>query len=62
MSTRQLTNDTRRESIRIGPDHRRYYTVVDKRFNKRFSASPEYVQLVTSMDQLVSAVELAWCG
>jgi FAD/FMN-containing dehydrogenase len=46
-------------SIRIGPDDPRYRAVVEKRFNKRFSASPDYVQLVSSTDQVVSAVEEA---
>jgi hypothetical protein len=45
--------------MRIGPDDPLYATVVDKRFNKRFSASPDYVRLVSSTDQIVSAVEEA---
>src|SRR3989454_11005686 len=57
MSTRQTTDDTRIESLRIGPDDARYRAVVDKRFNRRFSASPDYVRLVSSTDQVVSAVE-----
>jgi hypothetical protein len=44
---------------RIGPKDPRYLAVVDKRFNKRFSASPDYVRLVTSTGQVVSAVEEA---
>jgi hypothetical protein len=59
MSTRQPTDDTRIESIRIGPDDPRYLAVVDKRFNKRFSARPDYVRLVSSTEQVVSAVEEA---
>src|SRR6266581_3912153 len=59
MSTRQATTDTQMESIRIGPDDPRYLAVVEKRFNKRFSASPDYVRLVSSTDQVVSAVEEA---
>ena len=59
MSTRQTTDDTRIESIRIGPDDSRYRAVVDKRFNKRFSARPDYVRLVSSTHQVVSAVEEA---
>src|SRR2546428_10108728 len=62
MSTRQTTDDTRIESLRIGPDDPRYRAVVDKRFNKRFSASPDYVRLVSSTDQVVSAVEGAGRG
>jgi aclacinomycin oxidase len=37
----------------------RYQAVVDKHFNKRFSASPDYVRLVSSTDQAISAVEEA---
>jgi hypothetical protein len=44
------------ESIRIGPGDPRYLAVVGKRFNKRFSASPDYVQLVSSTAEVVSAV------
>jgi len=57
VSTRQTTDDTRIESIRIGRGDPRYRAVVDKRFNKRFSASPDYVRLVSSTEQVVSAVE-----
>jgi aclacinomycin oxidase len=57
MSTRQPTDSTSIESTRIGPDDPRYLAVVDKRFNKRFRASPYYVRLVSSTDQVVSAVE-----
>src|SRR3989449_4353683 len=56
MSTRQTTDDTRIESIKIGPDDPRYRAVVDKRFNKRFRASPDYVRLVSSTDEVVAAV------
>jgi FAD/FMN-containing dehydrogenase len=52
-------DDTRIESIKIGPDDPRYRAVVEKRFNKRFRASPDYVRLVSSTDQVVSAVEEA---
>ena len=41
---------------KIGPDDPRYRAVVDKRFNKRFAARPDYVQLVTSADQVESAL------
>src|SRR2546425_9771376 len=59
MPTRQTTDDTRIESLRIGPDDPRYRAVVDKRFNKRFSARPDYVRRAGSTDQVVSAVEEA---
>jgi hypothetical protein len=56
MSTRRATYDTTNESIGIGPEDPRYAAVVGKRFNKRFRASPDYVRLVTSTDQVVAAV------
>ncbi len=59
MSTVQTADDTQIESVRIGPDDPRYLAIVDKRFNKRFRASPDYVRLVSSTDQVVSAVEEA---
>jgi len=54
MSTRQATDDTQIASIRVGADDPRYRTVVEKRFNKRSSASPDYVRLVSSTDQAMS--------
>ncbi len=57
--TRQATEDPRIESSRIGPDDSRYLAVVEKRFNKRFRARPDYVRLVSSTDQVVSAVDEA---
>jgi hypothetical protein len=44
-------------SAKLGPDDPRYRAVVDKRFNKRFSGSPDYVRVVTSTEQVVSAVQ-----
>jgi hypothetical protein len=57
MSIRQTIDDEQFAPIRIGPDDRRYQPVVVKRFNKRFSASPDYVQLISSTGQMVTAVE-----
>ena len=54
-----MSTDTQIESIKVGPDDPRYSAIVDKRFNKRFQAQPDYVQLVSSTDQVVSAVEEA---
>jgi aclacinomycin oxidase len=59
MTTQHATGGTPIESMRLGPDDPRYRAVVDKRFNKRFSASPDYVRLVRSTDEVVSAVEEA---
>ena len=58
MSPREKTRETN-ESVRIGPADPRYRAVIEKRFNKRFRASPEYVRLVCSTDQVVSAVQEA---
>jgi FAD/FMN-containing dehydrogenase len=54
MSTTQTKNSTW-----IGPDDPRYPAVVNKCFNKRFTASPDYVRLVSTSDQIESAVEEA---
>src|SRR3989442_5453178 len=59
MPTRQATDDRKMESTRIGADDPRYRAVVEKRFNKRFSASPDFVRVVGSTDQVTSAVEEA---
>ena len=56
MTRRLATDDTWTESVRIGPEDPRYLAVVDKRFNKRFSARPDYVRLVRSTDQIESAI------
>ena len=52
-----MIDETPIESIKIGPDDPRYHAVVDKRFNKRFRANPDYVRLVGSTDEVVSAVD-----
>ena len=59
MSLRQVTEATAAESGRIGPDDPRYRAVVEKRFNKRFMAHPDYVQLVHSTEEVISAVDEA---
>lgn len=56
MSTRSTTGDAPSDSSRLGPGDPRYRAVVEKRFNKRFIASPEYVRLVSSTEDVVSAV------
>lgn len=57
MPTQQTTPDAEIESARITPDDARYRAVVDKRFNKWFSANPDYVRLVSSTEQVVAAVQ-----
>jgi aclacinomycin oxidase len=51
--------DAQNESGRIGPGDPRYSAVLEKRFNKRFSAKPDYVRLVNSTDDIVAAVSEA---
>jgi aclacinomycin oxidase len=41
---------------RIGPDDARYRAVVDRQFNKRFRAMPDYVRIVSSTAEVVAAV------
>jgi FAD/FMN-containing dehydrogenase len=45
------------DSARIPPDDPRYHAVVDKRFNKRYRASPDYVCLAGSTAEVIGAVE-----
>jgi aclacinomycin oxidase len=59
MATPHTTDDPRIQSGKIGPDDPRYAAVVEKRFNKRFRASPDYVRLAASTDEVISAVEEA---
>jgi aclacinomycin oxidase len=57
MSTRPEPDNPRTDSTRIGPDDPRYRAVVDKQFNKRFRANPDYVRLVHSREEVVAAVQ-----
>ena len=59
MTSQQTADDTELKSAKIGPDDPRYVAVVDKRFNKRFRANPDYVRLVNSTNQVAAAVEEA---
>jgi len=62
MAHQQRVNDARYvERPRIAADDPRYRAVIDKRFNKRFVASPDYVRLAHSADEVVSAVQDAVC-
>jgi FAD/FMN-containing dehydrogenase len=45
------------ESPKIGPHDPRYQVVVDRQFNKRYRAAPDYVRLARSTDDVVAAVE-----
>ena len=57
MSNEPTIDSTTPEAIRIGADDPRYLAVVDKQFNKRFRARPDYVRLVHSTAQATSAVQ-----
>jgi hypothetical protein len=45
------------DSTRIGPDDPRYRDIVDKRFNKRFTAKPDYVRFVRSTEEVMFALD-----
>jgi len=59
VTARPTTAGAHAESVKIGPNDPRYRALVEKQFNKRFRANPDYVRLVHSSDQVVSAVEEA---
>ncbi len=44
-------------ATRIGPDDDRFDAIVAKQFNKRFTASPEYVRVVTSTQEVIAVVD-----
>jgi len=47
---------TSRDLDRISPGDPRYGAVVGKRFNKRFAATPDYVRVARSTDEVAAAV------
>jgi len=47
---------------KLGPDDPRYREVLEKRFNRRFSATPDYVRLAGSTEDVVAAVQDALHG
>ena len=58
MDQQRRTNEgTGAEALKIGVDDPRYRAVVDRQFNKRFTASPDYIRPVRSTDEIVSAVQ-----
>jgi len=56
MHVETMTAQPTIDSTRLLPGDPRYDSVVEKRFNKRFSARPDYVRIVDSTDQVVAAV------
>jgi aclacinomycin oxidase len=59
MATRQPPGGPSVDSFRIGAHHPTYSEVLNKRFNKRFTARPDYVRLAASTEQVVTAVQEA---
>ncbi len=57
MFVREKTERARTDGVKIGPEDPRYLAVVEKRFNKRFRGSPDYVRLAGSTDEVVQAVD-----
>jgi len=45
--------------LKIVPGDPRFSAVIERQFNKRFKASPDYVRPVGSTDEVVAAVEEA---
>jgi hypothetical protein len=44
-------------SARLTSDDPRYRAVIDKQFDKRFTAHPDFVRIASSTDEIVSAVD-----
>jgi FAD/FMN-containing dehydrogenase len=59
VTTRRIPIESRGESVRIGPEDPRYAAVLNKRFNKRFTARPDYVRLAGSTAHVITAVQEA---
>src|SRR5258708_38692098 len=59
MTNRPTSDDPRNDSERLGPDDPRYRAVLDKQFNKRFRARPDYVRVTSSTDHVIDAVDEA---
>jgi len=57
VSNEPTIDSTTREAIRIRADDPRYAAVVDRQFNKRFRARPDYVRVVHSTAQATAAVQ-----
>jgi hypothetical protein len=55
MATPPPTDDSSLESIRIGAGHPQYVAVLNKRFNKRFTAGPDYVRPAASTGHVLAA-------
>src|ERR1700748_2449944 len=45
------------ESLRMGADHPHYAEVLNKQFNKRFTARPDYVRTAAATEDVMAAVQ-----
>lgn len=57
MPKRRTPGATDPDSGRITPDDPRYRAVIDRQFNKRFRANPDYVRLAESAGDVIAAVD-----
>jgi len=62
VSTGRATGEAKITSFRIARNDPRYRAILDKRFSKRFSASPDFVRLASSTDEVTAAVQEAVSG
>jgi hypothetical protein len=54
MATRQRSDDSMIESIKICAEHPQYVALLNKRFNKRFTARPDYLRRAASTEQVLT--------
>ena len=47
------------DAPKLGPNDPRYRAVIDRQFNKRYRARPDYVCVASSAEQVVRAVQQA---
>lgn len=52
-----MSHDAQVRSARLTSDDPRYRAIIDKQFNKRFTARPDYVRIANSTNEVVSAVD-----
>src|SRR5476651_2652358 len=62
MSSPSAPNPLSSSAITLALGDPRYAAVLEKRFNKRYRASPDYIRVASSAEQVVSAVEDAVRG
>src|SRR5262249_53932929 len=50
-------SDAAQIAVKVEPGDPRYYSVLDRQFNKRFRAKPDYVRIASTTSQVVAAVD-----